>query len=50
MCQANQNAVLELAYGLLIAMTPSGGDTGTCNQALGAFLWLAVHQVGFVFE
>jgi Uma2 family endonuclease len=46
-CQANPDAVLELAAnGQLIAMTPTGGDTGARNQTLGALLWLAVRQSG----
>ncbi|MFM7674921.1 MAG: Uma2 family endonuclease [Synechococcus sp.] len=46
-CQANPEAVLELAAdGQLIPMTPTGGDTGSRNQALGALLWLAVRQCG----
>jgi Uma2 family endonuclease len=44
-CQANPDAVLELAAdGQLIAMTPTGGETGQRNQTLGAMLWLAVRQ------
>jgi len=36
-CQANPDAVLELAAnGQLIAMTPTGCDTGQRNQTLGA--------------
>jgi len=46
-CQANPDAVLELAAdGQLIAMTPTGGETGSRNQTLGALLWLAVRQSG----
>ncbi|TVS02361.1 MAG: Uma2 family endonuclease [Cyanobium sp. PLM2.Bin73] len=46
-CQANPDAVLELAAdGQLIAMTPTGGETGQRNLALGAMLWLAVRQSG----
>ena len=46
-CQANPDAVLELAAdGHLIAMTPTGGETGQRNQTLGALLWLAVQQSG----
>ncbi len=42
-CSANTDAVLELdASGHLIHMTPTGGETGARNQALGALLWLAV--------
>jgi len=38
-CQANPDAVLELsADGQLIAMTPTGGDTGQRNQTLRASL------------
>jgi Uma2 family endonuclease len=44
-CQANPDAVLELAAdGELIAITPTGGETGQRNQTLGALLWLAVRQ------
>lgn len=47
-CQAKPDAVLELAAdGQLIAMTPTGGDTASRNQTLGALLWLAVRQSGF---
>ncbi len=46
-CQANPDAVLELsADGQLIAMTPTGSETGARNQALGALLWWAVRQSG----
>ena len=42
-CQANPDAVLELdAGGHLIQMTPTGSETGSRNQALGALLWIAV--------
>ena len=42
-CQANPNAVLELdANGHVIQMTPTGSETGSRNQALGALLWIAV--------
>jgi Uma2 family endonuclease len=42
-CQANPNAVLELdASGHVIHMTPTGSETGSRNQALGALLWIAV--------
>ena len=42
-CQANPNAVLELdASGHVIQMTPTGSETGSRNQALGALLWIAV--------
>ena len=38
-CQANPNAVLELdAGGHLIQITPTGSETGSRNQALGALL------------
>jgi len=44
-CQANPNAVLELdAGGRLIHMTPTGSETGSRNQALGALLWIAVRS------
>ena len=43
LCQANPDAVLELdASGRLIHMTPTGSETGSRNQALGALLWIAV--------
>jgi len=46
-CQANPDVVLELAAdGQLIPMTPTGGETGSRNQTLGALLWLAVRQSG----
>ena len=46
-CQANPNAVLELdAGGHLIQMTPTGSETGSRNQALGALLWNAVRSAG----
>jgi Uma2 family endonuclease len=46
-CAANPEAVLELdADGHLITMTPTGGDTSTRNQTLGALLWLAVRRSG----
>ena len=42
-CEANPDAVLELdADGRLHSMTPTGGETGARNQALGALLWQAV--------
>ncbi|QEY32357.1 Uma2 family endonuclease [Synechococcus sp. RSCCF101] len=46
-CQANPDAVLELgADGHLIHMTPTGAETGSRNQALGALLWLEVRNKG----
>ncbi len=46
-CQANPNAVLELdASGQLIHMTPTGSETGSRNQALGALPWIAVRASG----
>ena len=43
LCQANPDAVLELdASGRLIHMTPTGSETGSRNQTLGALLWIAV--------
>ena len=46
-CQASPNAVLELdASGQLIHMTPTGSETGSRNQALGALLWIAVRASG----
>jgi Uma2 family endonuclease len=42
-CEANPDAVLELdSHGCLRRMTPTGGETGARNQALGALLWQAV--------
>jgi Uma2 family endonuclease len=42
-CQVNPNAVLELdASGQLIHMTPTGSETGSRNEALGALLLIAV--------
>ena len=50
-CQANPDAVLELsADGHLIAMTPTGSETGARNQALGALLWLAVRRSGLPLQ
>jgi Uma2 family endonuclease len=50
-CQANPEAVLELAAdGQLIAMTPTGSETGARNQALGALIWLAVRRTGLALE
>ncbi len=44
-CQANPDAVLELAAdGQLIAMTPTGGETGSRNSALILQLGLALRQ------
>jgi len=46
-CQANPDAVLELdASGHVIHMTPTGSETGSRNQALGALLWIAVRTAG----
>jgi len=46
-CRANPDAVLELdASGQLIHMTPTGGETGSRNQTLGALLWIAVRSSG----
>ncbi len=46
-CQANPDAVLELAAeGHLIAMTPTGGETGSRNSALLVQLGLAIRQSG----
>ncbi|MCP9773415.1 Uma2 family endonuclease [Synechococcus sp. Tobar12-5m-g] len=50
-CAANPEAVLELdADGHLITMTPTGGDTSTRNQTLGALLWLAVRRSGLALK
>ncbi len=50
-CQANPDAVLELsADGELIVMTPTGSETASCNQALGALLWLAVRNAGLALK
>ncbi|EAQ74283.1 MULTISPECIES: Uma2 family endonuclease [unclassified Synechococcus] len=46
-CQANPDAVLELmADGRLMAMTPTGSETGARNQVLGALLWWALRRSG----
>ncbi len=46
-CQANPEAVLELAAdGHLIAMTPTGGETGSRNSSLLVQLGLAIRQSG----
>lgn len=46
-CEQNPDAVLELsADGQLIAMTPTGCETSSRNQTLGALLWLAVRRSG----
>jgi len=46
-CRANPHAVLELdANGQLIQLTPTGSETGSRNQALGALLWIAVRESG----
>ena len=46
-CQANPEAVLELtADGQLIAMTPTGGDTGARNHSLSLALALAARASG----
>jgi Uma2 family endonuclease len=50
-CSANPDAVLELdASGHLIHMTPTGGETGARNQALGGLLWLAVRSSGLALK
>ncbi len=47
LCAANPEAVLELsAEGHLIAMTPTGGDTGRRNSRLGFQLQRWAHQEG----
>ncbi|MEB3361034.1 MAG: Uma2 family endonuclease [Synechococcaceae cyanobacterium] len=52
-CEANPDAVLELAAdGLLITMTPTGGETGARNTAL-AFqlaLWARAHDGWMLFD
>ena len=46
-CQANPDAVLELAAdGRLIAMTPTGSETGARNSKLVILLGLAVERSG----
>ncbi len=46
-CQSNPDAVLELdADGHLIAMTPTGGETGARNSALLFELNLAIRRCG----
>jgi Uma2 family endonuclease len=50
-CNANPDAVLELdASGHLIHMTPTGGETGARNQALGGLLWLAARSSGLALK
>jgi len=46
-CQANPDAVLELAAdGQLIAMTPTGSETGARNSALIVLLGVALRRTG----
>jgi Uma2 family endonuclease len=46
-CQANPDAVLELsADGQLIAMTPTGSETGARNSALIVLLGMALRRTG----
>lgn len=50
-CQANPEAVLELAAdGQLIAMTPTGSETGARNAALNGLLALAVRSSRLPFK
>jgi Uma2 family endonuclease len=50
-CQANPDAVLELAAdGQLIAMSPTGSETGAFNSALVALLWMAVRRSGLPLQ
>lgn len=50
-CQANPDAVLELtADGQLIAMTPTGSETGARNSALLVLLALAVRRSGLALK
>lgn len=50
-CQANPEAVLELAAdGQLIALTPTGSETGARNAALNGLLALAVRSSGLPFK
>jgi len=50
-CQANPEAVLELAAdGQLIALTPTGSETGARNAALNGLLGLAVRSSGLPFK
>ncbi len=50
-CQANPEAVLEIAAdGQLIAMTPTGSETGARNAALNGLLDLAVRSSGLPFK
>jgi Uma2 family endonuclease len=50
-CEANPDAVLELtADGQLIAMTPTGGETGARNYKLGLALGLAARQCSLPVE
>jgi Uma2 family endonuclease len=50
-CQENPDAVLELsADGELIALTPTGSETGARNSALAVALALAVRSSGLPFK
>jgi Uma2 family endonuclease len=50
-CEANPQAVLELAAdGQLIAMTPTGGETGARNHTLSLSLGLAARASGLALK
>jgi len=50
-CQANPEAVLELmADGQMIAMTPTGGDTGARNHSLNLALALAARASSLLLK
>jgi Uma2 family endonuclease len=50
-CEANPEAVLELgADGQLIAITPTGSETGACSSNLLLALALAVRQAGLPYK
>jgi Uma2 family endonuclease len=50
-CEANPEAVLELsADGQLIAMTPTGGETGARNHTLSLSLGLAARASGLALK
>jgi Uma2 family endonuclease len=53
LCQANPELQLErTATGELIAMSPTGGETGRTNATVNALLWNwnDRHQLGIVFD
>jgi len=53
LCQDNQNLQFERnANGDLIIMSPTGGETGKCNAAITAQLWVwnGQSRLGIVFD